>query len=103
MIYYLEPNDLSLNCFCFGDELTELKITLLKQWILFIHVLDPSSPLFCPGYTITMKTAFSFMMLTIMAIMMTSVMSRGVSSRRAYRGKLLLHSVVQSAQNCTIC
>lgn len=102
MIYYLEPNDLSLNCFCFGDELTEFK-NHFKQSILFIHVLDPSSPLFCPGYTITMKTAFSFMMLTIMAIMMTSVMSRGVSSRRAYRGKLLLHSIVQSAQNCTIC
>ncbi|CAH3112087.1 unnamed protein product [Porites lobata] len=32
-----------------------------------------------------MKTAFSFMMLTILAIMMTSVISRGVSSRRAYR------------------
>lgn len=36
MIYYLEPNDLSLNCFCFWDKLTALKITLNSRFFSYI-------------------------------------------------------------------
>lgn len=67
----------------------------MKRLIPFMHIADP----FClinADQSIIMKSVFPLTMLAIMAVMITSVTSRDMSSHRSYRGELLFCSIFKT-------
>ena len=67
----------------------------MKRLIPFMHIADP----FClinADQSIIMKSVFPLTMLAIMAVMITSVTPRDMSSHRSYRGELLFCSIFKT-------